>query len=242
MIKQLKLLSGFVLFAVMSLYWATATWVSLSELWRTSDYGMETKWQDNKVIISGIKLENYSPILHPGDEIVGIRGMDKDSARTLLDGTINTKPGSETVLLVKCAGELYEVPVTTKPLPVSRWVREVVGTFAPWTFLLTGLIVFLLRHNEPQAWLLAMMLGAFVGLFNVGLDAKTTPQWVLIVHGLAHLAGILFFPLFATFFFVFPERDRWLQRWPRLLLWLSLPFFLVLLPINTLGRLAPYTD
>ncbi len=242
MIKRLKLLSGFALFAVMTLYWATASWLSLATLWHTSDCGLETKLLDNKVIISGINLEDYSPVLHPGDEIVGIRGRGQNSAQSLLDGTITAKPGSETVLLVKCEGNVYEVPVTTQSLPLSRWVREVVGTFAPWTFLLTGLIVFLLRHNEPQAWLLAMLLGAFVGLFKVGFDPQTMPKWVMLVNSLAHIAGTVSTPLFAVFFIVFPERDVWLRRWPNLLLWLFVPFLLFVLPVNILGYSQPYSD
>ena len=242
MSKQLKLISGLILFVVMILYWASASWISLAELWRTSDCGLETQLQDNKVIIASIQLENYSPILHPGDEILGIRGMGQDSARTLLDGTIASKPGSEPILLVKCAGEVHEVPVTTKSLPLKRWVREISGTIAPWIFLMTGLILFILRHNEPHAWFLAMMLGSFVGLFNVGLDPKITQKWILMVNSLGHIAGIFSIPIFGIFFFVFPERDVWLRRWPRLLLWLFVPFLLFIFPIITLGNLAPYTN
>ena len=241
MTKQLKLITGFALFTVMALYWAVASWISLAELWRISDCGLETKLLDNKVIIAGIQLEDYSPILHPGDEIVGIRGMDKDAVKTLLSGTIAAKPGSEPVLLVKCQGQIHEVPVTTKSLSVKRWVREIGGAIAPWIFLLTGLIVFILRHNEPQAWLLSMMLGAFVGLFNVGLGNQPA-KWIWVVNSLAHIAGICSIPLFAVFFFVFPERDSWLRRWPKLLWWLFLPFLGIIFPINTLGNLAPYTN
>jgi serine phosphatase RsbU (regulator of sigma subunit) len=242
MTKQLKLIVGFVLFAVMTLYWASASWLSLRELHHTSDCGLETKLQDNKVIIAGINLEDYSPILHPGDEILGIRGQGKDSAQTLLEGTVAGKAGSETVLLVKCHGAIYEVPVTTKSLPLSRWVREIVGTLTPWTFLLTGLLVFLLRHDEPQAWLLSVLLGSFIGLFNIGFNPQTTPQWFQAMDNLAHIFGIVFVPLFAVFFLVFPERDVWLTRWPKLLAWLFVPFLVFMLPINTLGHLSPYSD
>jgi serine phosphatase RsbU (regulator of sigma subunit) len=242
MTKQLKFISGLILFVVMLMYWGGATWLSVAELWRTSDCGLETKLQENRVIISGINLEDYSPVLHPGDEILGIRGMGADSAKTLLDGTVAGKAGSETYLIVKCEGKIYEVPITSQPLPLSRWVRELAGTMMPWTFLLTGLIVFLLRHDEPQAWLLSVLLGLFIGLFNVGYDPQTTPAWILMMDRLAHIVGIVFVPLFAAFFFVFPERDEWLDRWPKFLLWLFVPFLLFILPFNTLGRLQPYSN
>ena len=242
MTKQLKLTIGFVLFTIMTLYWAMASWFSLVTLWHTSDCGLETKLQGDKVVISGIRMEDYSPILHPGDVVLGIRGMGRDSAKTLLDGTVKGKPGSETVLFVQCSDKVYEVPVTTQPLPFSRWAREILGTIAPWTFLLTGLIVFLLRHNESQAWLLAMLLGSFVGLFNVDFIAQSASSWVKVADSLAHICGFVSIPLFGIFFFVFPERDIWLRRWPKLLLLLVLPFLLFVFPINTLGYLQPYSN
>ncbi len=242
MTKQLKFILGCALFALMLLYWGTSTWLSFAELWQASECGLETKLQDNKVIISGINLENYSPVLHPGDEILGIKGQGPDSAQTLLDGLVKGKAGSATTLLVKCQGSIHEVPVTTQPVPLTRWLRTFSSIFAPWTFLLTGLLLLLLRHDEPQAWLLAVMLGTFTGLFGVGFDSIPIPNWGQVVFPLARVVGIFFFPLFLNFFLVFPKpsftRPQWLKfRW-----WLYAPFVLVLLPINALGRLQPYSN
>ena len=242
MTKQLKLSLGCALFTLMLLYWGTSTWLSFAELWRASECGLETNLQDNKVIISGINLENYPPVLHPGDEILGIKGKGQGSAQTLLDGLVEGKAGGETTLLVKCYGIVYEVPVTTQPVALTRWLRTFSSVFAPWTFLLTGLLVLLLRHDEPQAWLLAIMLGAFTGLFGVGFDTVPIPTWGQVVFPLARVVGVLFFPVFFNFFLVFPEPSFAPQRWSKIRWWLYAPFLLLMFPFNALGRLQPLSD
>lgn len=242
MTNQLKLILGSALFTLMLLYWGTSTWLSFAELWQASECGLETKLQDHKVIISGINLENYSPVLHPGDEILGIKGQGPASAQTLLDGLVKGKAGSDTMLLVKCHERVYEVPVTTQPVPLTRWLRVFSSIFAPWTFLLTGLLVLLLRHDEPQAWLLAMMLGTFTGLFGVGFDTMPIPHWGQVVFPLARVVGVFFFPLFLNFFLVFPEPSFTRSQWAKIRWWLYAPFLLLLLPINALGRLQPHSN
>ncbi len=241
MTKQLKLILGCALFTLMLLYWGLSLWKDISFLWNASECGLDTQVVNNQVIISGIQMEDYSPILHLGDEIVGIKGQGVRSAQSLLGGVVDIKPGTETVLLVKCLGEIHEVPVITQSIPLKRWLRSFFSNFAPWTFLLTGLLVFSLRHDEPQAWLLAVMLGTFVGLFNSDFDSQTTPGWMYGVFILARIAGIVFIPVFANFFLVFPEKDAWLSRWPKLMVWLYLPFILLMLPVNALGYLQPYS-
>ncbi len=242
MTKQLKFILGCALFALMLSYWGLSLWKDISHLWDASECGLDTQFVNNQVIISGIQMEDYSPILHTGDEIVGIKGKGDKAAKSLLSGLVEVQPGAVTTLLVKCQGTIHEVPVTTQAITPKRWLRSFISNLAPLTFLLTGLLVFLLRHDEPQAWLLAVMLGTFVGLFNGDSDIKTTSGWVFLIYLLGRIAGIVSIPVLANFFLVFPEKDSWLSRWPKLTVWLYLPFVLLILPVNTLGYLQPYSN
>jgi serine phosphatase RsbU (regulator of sigma subunit) len=240
MTKQLKLLLGFALFTLMFVYWGAVTWKGVSNLAHVSECGLETTLQGGKVLIAQINLENYSPILHPGDEIVGIKDLPNNSPKVLLEGTLNIAPGSETTFLVKCHGQLYEVPLTTQAVPLWHWVEALSDVLAPWFFFLTGLLVLLLKHEEKQAWLLAMMLGAFVGLF--GSDATKLPLWLGLIFVAARGIGVVFVAVFFHFFLVFPEPSPLLKRWPSLERWLYVPFLVLVLPFYVLARLGPLSN
>jgi serine phosphatase RsbU (regulator of sigma subunit) len=240
MTKQLKLLLGFAMFTLMFVYWGAVSWLGVSNLSRVSQCGLETTLKEGKVLIAQINLDDYSPILHPGDEIVGLKEFPRASPQTLLDGTVNVAPGSETVFLVKCHGEIHEVPLVTQSLPLKNWVNAVADVLAPWCFFLTGLVMLLLKHEEKQAWLLAMMLGAFMGLF--GSDAVKLPLWLGITFVTARSIGIIFLPIFFHFFLVFPEPSPLLKRWPALERWLYAPSLILVLPFYVSARLGPLSD
>lgn len=234
MTKHVRLFLGGALFALMGLYWGAVSWHNVAQLAEVSDCGLEAVLQNGKVMIAQINLENYSPVLHPGDEIVGIKGLPQESLKSLLDGAVNLAPGQEATFLVKCQGEVHEVPLMTQPRPLKDWLQAVTRVLAPWAFFLTGLLVLLLKPEERQAWLLALMLGAFVGLF--GGDDTKVPFWLSLVFGTARSLGTLFFPVFFHFFLVFPSRSTLLERWPRLEHVLYVPFLTLILPFNIVGR------
>lgn len=238
--KNVRLILGGALFTLMFVYWGAVSWHSFARLTRISECGLETTWQDGKVLIAQINLENYSPVLHPGDEIVGIKGMSEGAPKSLLAGTLNVAPGQAATFLVKCQGQVHEVLLMTQAVPVIEWFRTFGNILAPWIFFLTGLLVLLLKSDEHQAWLLAIMLGAFVGLF--GSDVTMGSFWVGLAIIAARGVGVLFLPVFFNFFLAFPEPSPFLKRWPQLGRWLYLPFLLFVLPFFVLTRLGPISD
>lgn len=240
MTKTIKLIFGGGLFALMGLYWDAISWQEITKLAKISVCGLETTWQNNKVLIDQIKLENYSPVLHPGDEILGIKEFPKMSPTSLLSGTLRLAPGTEATFLVKCHGTVHEVPVMTQELPLSAQLRAVNNILVPWMFFLTGLIVLLLKADEFQAWLLAILLGAFVGLF--GGDTSNISTWLGLLISVARSIGILSLPVVFHFFLVFPAPSPFLKRWPQLGRWLYLPFFIFVLPFYVLTRLGPLSN
>ena len=198
MTKNVKLMLGGALFCLMGLYWGATSWREIRTLATASDCGLESLYRNGKVLIAQINLEDYSPVLHPGDEILGIKEFPQDSPKEVLDGMVKVAPGTAATFLVKCSGNVYEVPITTQPRPLHKRLRSIANLVTPWTFFLTGLIVLLLRADEYQAWLLAMMLGSFVGSF--GSDSASAPVGFGLILIIARSLGILFLPLFFNFF------------------------------------------
>ena len=239
MTRPTKLLLGGALFTLMFLYWSTATWYEWLIFTSTSECGLETTREDNKVLIAQINLENYSPVLHPGDEIMGVKELPGIPPQALMDGTVNLPPGIAATFLIKCKGQIHEVPLTTQPIPFSKKLQSIARILTPWIFFFTGLIVLLLKSDEPQAWLLAIMLGAFIGLF--GSRANDLPVWLSATFAVTRGLGTLFVPVFFNFFLVFPKRSFLLPRFPRLEQWLYAPFFILILPFELFVRLGPLT-
>lgn len=235
--KNAKPMLGGALFILMCLYWGTSISHRLTTFLKSSECGLETTLQNGKVVIAQINLENYSPVLHPGDEIVGVKELPKDSPRKLLSGTLSLRPGTDATFLVMCAGQLHEVPITTQSLPLTSWLRWLMEILAPCIFLLTGLLVLLLKHEEQQAWLLAIMLISFAGLS--GDDIATIPGWLHLVVIVARSLGVLFLPVFFHFFLMFPKPADTLKRWPNLQYWLYLPFLILIFPFFALTRSQP---
>src|SRR5262245_39721655 len=102
-------------------------------------------------------------------------------------------------------------------------------------FIVTGLIIFLLKPDDDQALLLALMLGSFVGVSNWDLTA--IPAWIQVIVVISRCAGVWFMQFFLHFFLIFPERSPLLRRFPgleKILYWL---FALVVAPWLSLARI-----
>src|SRR5581483_7317164 len=130
------------------------------------------------------------------------------------------------------------IPLTTAEKPPRRAsFDEKVFIFIHLIFLVTGLAVFLLRPDDQQAWLLALLLGAFIGLSTWSMPVKELGRWVEYVVAFAKILCLWSLPLFVRFFLNFPERSPILRRWPMLEAYLNWPFYLLVLPYYGGGRL-----
>ncbi|MFN8001551.1 MAG: SpoIIE family protein phosphatase [Acidobacteriota bacterium] len=165
-------------------------------------------------------------LLQPGDEFISINGVTLKDDPDIRRFNRRVPPGTEYVMTVRRKGELRTFNLKTAPYPLSLWIDPLIDTLVHLLFLLTGLVVFLLKSADRQAWLLALMLGAFTGLFNNDLPPLSLP--ILLMVALARVTGIVFLPVFTHFFLIFPERSPLLRRYPRLEYWLYLPFFFLL--------------
>ncbi len=235
MSKRTRVLLGGILLTLMSVYLAIYVYSTFLPRQGSSD-GFSATWDGRgDPQITNVDVNSPSSgLLQSGDELVAINGIKiRDEPGVLLNS--NYPPGTRLTLTVRRAGELRDATITT--VPYATGVRFDPIHYISILFLVTGWAVFLLRPEDKQAWLLAIMLATLVGL--VGNSPGNLPWWLAVAAGLGAVAAMIFFPVFAHFFLVFPEPSPLLRRWRRLETWLYLPFFLLILPVFGPARLAP---
>jgi serine phosphatase RsbU (regulator of sigma subunit) len=142
-------------------------------------------------------------------------------------------PGTRYTLTIRRAGELRDVEIQTAPH--QGRIKFDPYYYISLLFLVTAWIVFLLRPDDKQAWLLALMLGTLTG--TLGNEPNNLPSWLSMVIPAAVALGVLFLPLFVHFFLIFPDPSPLLRRRPRLETWIYLPYLLAILPVVVTLRL-----
>src|SRR5581483_11045496 len=178
--------------------------------------------------------------LQPGDEVIAINGVHPAQDISILSWFDRVPPGTPFSITVLRKGQTLNFSSQTAPFPPGKRQynsADLTFQFISLLFLLTGLAVLLLKPDNRQAWLLALMLGTFVGVWNSSYPYSALPPVIGLLVGLAKISAFWFFPLFLIFFLNFPERAPLLHRFPRLESWLYLPFFLFILPPPLASRL-----
>ncbi len=176
--------------------------------------------------VTSVDPDGPAAALRVGDEVVAINGVTIGEDPRILDYNRGAPPGTRFTMTIRRAGELREVEFQTAPYKWSRRFNP--NVIISILFLLTGWIVFLLRPEDNQAWLLALMLGTLTGIMGGG--PSNLPSWFNPIVGTAHVFGLLFLPIFVHLFLIFPEPSPLLRRWPRLVIYLYLVWFLVIFP------------
>jgi serine phosphatase RsbU (regulator of sigma subunit) len=226
MTKRARILFGGMVLALMSANFGLYVY-SISLPKKGSYAGFSVDWDGKgEPRITGVNPGVLAADFQVGDELIAIDGVKiRDDPRVLIE--YYPPPGTRITFTIRRAGALRDVTIQSVP----HWER---ARFDPiyyisLLFLLTGWAVFLLRPDDKQAWLLALMLATLTGL--LGDDPGNLPTWLAAAVGAAAVAGLLFLPVFVHFFLIFPGRSPLLRRWPRLEPLLYLPFLFVLLPI-----------
>src|SRR5262245_30346238 len=190
----------------------------------------EQKVADGPAYITGVDPNSPASTLQPGDEILAINGVTPAQDRKILSLASRVPPGTSFKILVRRVGREQEFRITTIKNPTrgsDRDDRFYVVIFL--IFVITGFIVFLLRYDNRQAWLLALVLGTFMGLFNMGMPLSVLGLWVYL-FSLPKIICYWSLPLFVRFFLNFPNRSPILLRIPKLESYLNWPFYLFVLP------------
>jgi phosphoserine phosphatase RsbU/P len=236
MTKKLKLIFGCLLFALMLFAALANVYTAQRQLTSTSTRGWEALKTDGKQVIYQVDSAGPASILQVGDEVIALKGEPPDAFPLLYIDECNVPAGTSYQLIIRRNGQPQELTLQTADHPRSDWFFNWGMRLANLLFLFTALTVFLLRPDDKQAWLLALMLGTFGGLFQ-GPDQLLTGTPLVLVT-IARVIGIAFLPIFFHFFLIFPERGPILRRIPRLEFWLYLPFFLTTLPYFGLQRIG----
>ncbi len=232
MAKQTKLILGSILFVFLFINIATGMLSSFRQLSNWSSCGLDTINKGNGWIITDVTKDGQSPILHIDDEVLAVRGLPSNIKVKNLSNSFPIPAGSQLNLIVRCQGVIHEVPVQTFGATLKDWLKEIGSFLMMSSFLLTGLLILLVKADDQQAWLLSLMLGTFSGLLNFELN--NVPLLLFWTALLTRAISFLFLPLFVHFFLVFPRPSSILKRRPGILyfvygsfLFFSLPYFLL---------------
>ena len=172
---------------------AYLAWLDLIMRPTSSDGWTARLAPDGRAKIVSVDEDGPATALQVGDEFISINGLTLRDNPEILSYNQRVAPGTRYTIVVRRQGQVFEFTLTTIGYPISRWFMPIADTFVQLLFLLTGLTVFLLKPADQQAWLLALMLGAFTGLFNSDLPPLPTEltQSLRTVTGLPQLLELV---------------------------------------------------
>src|SRR5262245_11534879 len=234
MTKRARILLGGIVLALLTAYIGVYLY-SITLPRKGSSDGWFGTWDGNgEPRVAGVNPNSVAEkVLQAGDELIAINGVKiKDDPRVMgYSGRV--PPGTRYTLTIRRAGEFRDVEIQT--VPYQGRIKFDPYYYVSLLFLVTAWIVFLLRPDDKQAWLLALMLGTLTG--TLGNEPANLPSWLSLAVPMAVALGVLFLPVFVHFFLIFPDQSPLLRRWPRLETWIYLPYLLALLPVVVTLRL-----
>jgi serine phosphatase RsbU (regulator of sigma subunit) len=234
MTKKLKLISVALFFALMFTNVGANFYSILAERRAYSQRGWEATGIDGKPIIYEVDADGPAAILRVGDEVVSLIVEPQGACPLLNRRECTVPPGTGYKLTIRRSGQTLEFDLRTEADSLFYGFMLHLGSLI---FVGAGLTVFLFKSDDKQTLLLALMLGAFVGLFIGGTALLAT--WARVFVQLARFCGFAtFFPVFLHFFLLFPERGPWARRFPRLEFWLYPPFLSLILSLSALQLLG----
>ena len=234
--KRHRLILGCAFFALMYIHIGSSGYSTIYRLTKTSVRGWDVKRENEKLVVSFVNPEGPASALQVGDEVVALKSERPEAMPIVYPEEASywlTPAGTGYTLTVLRKGRTIEIPLQS--MQRSNLAARLVFQLIFLIFVITGLIIFLLKPEDNQAFLLALMLGSFVGMTNWQL--VEFPTWALEIIVIARCVGLWFMQFFLHFFLIFPERSPLLRRFPRLEKFLYLPFVLVFAPWFSLRRI-----
>jgi phosphoserine phosphatase RsbU/P len=231
MSKRLRLISVISFFVLMLVFCLAGFYQEFANL--GSSDGWRASGSNGEYYIVEADPQGPAGGLHPGDRILAINGVSVVDDTRVLGYSNRVPPGTPYTITIRRADRELTFSYRTIPRPPAKfpWSR-----LTPLAFWLTGLLVFLLKAEDRQAMLLALMLGSFSGLFADSLSLDFLPEWLVLLGALARIGGLWSFPLVLHLFLIFPNRSPLLRRWPSISKWLYAPLIFIL-SLFGVGRL-----
>ncbi|HEX4948813.1 MAG TPA: SpoIIE family protein phosphatase [Blastocatellia bacterium] len=230
---------GLLVFLLMAVNWAFSYFASNPRPGSYDGWTARRNLNGGAVVIS-VDPAGPASALQIGDELLRINGVPVNAGNpNILNFNTTVPPGTRYPVQLRRNGQLLELTLQTVPYGERPWTFNRVWMMLVYLlFLLTGGFVFLLRRDDRQAWLLALMLWTMTGLTG-NSPSSNLPNWLFYLLLLARLTALWFMPLMLHFFMTFPEPVALLRRFPQLVRWLYAAFLLFLLPPLGLSMLPP---
>ncbi len=234
--KQVRFILGIAFFALLLVFSAGSFYVWLyphgsDAGWYMSDY-VSNRYGEFRV--KQIDPQGPAQELRRGDKIIAVNGVKVAEHPSAVFAENFLPPQSRYAMTIERNGQEMTFAWQTIPRPRGAFPWD---KLIPLLFWLIGLIVLLLKAEDQQAWLLALMLGSF----SAGLDTRWQHEiatvWLALPVALAHIGGLFAAPLLFHLFLYFPQPSPWLRRWPQLTRWLYVPLCLFVLPTGGVMRL-----
>ena len=243
--KQLQIILSATFFLLLLIYAAALFHQGMALFGQRSEPGWETLQIDEHILVHQATSPEAMAVLRRFDEVVAINGTLIDSGAKLSELFSQIEPGSFYTLTVVRNGQRGDVRLPAKAIPYSAWIISGALRFIiPNIFLLTGLIVFLLKPYDKQGLLLGLMFGMFTGAILSGAPTFAGhSQWLILVTLVVNLVSLFLWPVFFHFFQIFPEPSALVRKWPKLEAYLYIPHLLTIFPYsaiaNVLAAFAP---
>lgn len=243
--RQVQFTLGAIFFALLLMYGGVRFYRSLALLGMESEPGWLARQAGSQVRVGQLGSIQSATFLRAGDEVLAINGEQIKRASEIADVFHHIEPDRPYTVLIRRNGIPLEVPLTSQAVPLlTLLVNGAARLVIPNIFLLTGLIVFMLKSYDKQALLLALMFGMFIGALPALDPNYAGESGVMIAIMLAvQLASLFLWPVFFHFFQIFPEPSPLLKRLPKLEAYLYLPqlvtIFLCFGLLNIVAAFAP---
>jgi len=243
--RRLIFIFGSIFFAFLLIYGGKRFYNSFSLLGMESSPGFTVRQSGNQVRVG--QLRNVEPpgSVREGDEVLDINGRIINSASEVPAIFHDIQPGTYYTAFIRRGAISFEATMRSQEISLLAWiVNGTASLVIPNIFLLTGLIVFMLKPDDKQALLLALMFGMFNGAILAFDPAYSSESPLLVAIMLTvHLVSLFLWPVFFHFFLIFPEPSPLVRRIPRLEGYLYLPQLLTILPYfglsSVLAAFAP---
>src|SRR5262249_51635195 len=151
---------------------------------KTSLRGWDVEKKNGKPVISFVNPEGPATALQIGDEVVALKSERPEAMPIVYSEESSywlTPAGTGYTLTVLRSGQSLEIPLQSMRQSTLGFRLVFQAIFL--IFAITGLTIFLSKHDDKQALLLALMLGSFVGVTNWQLAGL--PIWIHVIVAIA---------------------------------------------------------
>ncbi|HJQ25549.1 MAG TPA: SpoIIE family protein phosphatase [Blastocatellia bacterium] len=212
---------------------------------RQSDPGWISNPIGNQVIVGRAISMEAAALLRSGDVVLTINNQPISNDFDVAETFRRIEPATGYTMKVRRAGRTVDLVLASQPIP-TRSVIVGIATriIIPNIFLLTGLVVFLLKPDDKQARLLALMFGMFPGLILALVPGFAgRPAWLMLVMLIVNLTSLFLPAVFLHFFQIFPEPSALIRKHPRFERLLYVPHLIAFFPyfaiLNLLAAFVP---